>query len=138
MTLAQSRKRVPDTGPHEGVSQGLSFWNALQDLVDGHDIETDRPKWSSHPRYPDFTYEFDYGYLMGTRSGDGEGIDVWLGSGDRKRITGVILTVDRDQLDVELKVLLGCSIDEAEEILDTHNRGSQSGMLLIRPWKQGS
>lgn len=60
------------------------FWNALDQLVNTSEIVIDRPKGSSHPKYPDFVYKLDYGYLKNTSSMDGAGIDVWVGSGEKK------------------------------------------------------
>ena len=47
------------------------FWNALDELVNTSEIVIDRPKGSAHPRFPDFIYRVDYGYLRDTSSMDG-------------------------------------------------------------------
>lgn len=60
------------------------FWRALDSLVDNSEIVIDRPKGTAHPKYPDFIYKVDYGYLKNTSSMDGAGIDVWIGSGEKK------------------------------------------------------
>lgn len=39
------------------------FWRALDSLVDNSEIVIDRPKGTAHPKYPDFIYKVDYGYL---------------------------------------------------------------------------
>ncbi len=49
-------------------------------LIVTNSLVIDRPKGSSHPRYPHVIYPLDYGYLENTTSSDGDGIDVWLGS----------------------------------------------------------
>lgn len=56
------------------------FWKALDELVGQSKIVIDRPKGSVHPKFPDFVYKVDYGYLENTSSMDGEGIDVWVGT----------------------------------------------------------
>ena len=56
-----------------------SFWKAMTTLVTTNVIVIDRPKGSSHPRYGEAVYPFDYGYLENTTASDGGGIDVWLG-----------------------------------------------------------
>ncbi len=43
------------------------FWTALDQLVSDSEIVIDRPKGSAHPKYPDFIYKVDYGYLNNTR-----------------------------------------------------------------------
>ena len=54
------------------------FWTTLDQLVSDSEIVIDRPKGSAHPKYPDFIYKVDYGYLNNTSSMDGQGIDVEL------------------------------------------------------------
>lgn len=52
------------------------FWQALDRLVAECETVIDRPKGTAHPRWPEFVYPLDYGYLRGTSSMDGGGIDV--------------------------------------------------------------
>ena len=72
----------------------MDFWDALDQLTADSEIVIDRPKGSAHPRFPNFIYPVDYGYLKGTASMDGGGIDVWLGTGERK-LDAVMCIVDR-------------------------------------------
>jgi inorganic pyrophosphatase len=109
------------------------FWHALDALVATSTITVDRPKGSAHPRYPDFFYPLDYGYLEGTTSSDGLGVDVWLGSLPEQQLTAIICTVDLHKHEAEMKLLLGCTSEEAQTVLAIHNRGEQSAMLLMRP-----
>ena len=109
------------------------FWRRLDRLVAACELTIDRTKGTVHPRFSDFRYPFDYGYLEGTRSGDGEGIDVWVGTLPEKRVTGIICSVEMEQRDTELKILLGCTPQETKAILQTHNRGAQSAILVERP-----
>jgi inorganic pyrophosphatase len=110
------------------------FWSRLATLLSGASVVVDRPKGSAHPRIPKLVYPLDYGYLSGTRSGDGHGIDVWIGSLKRRAVTGVICTVDLDKRDAEVKILLGCTRAEEKRILSIHNyRAGRQGGVLIRP-----
>ena len=107
------------------------YWQALDVLVKTSEIKIDRPRGSRHPKFPNIVYPYDYGYLEGTTGGDGEGIDVWLGSlGDS--VTGLVITVDLYKRDSEQKILVGCSDDEAKEICKFHNTNSQRATLLQR------
>lgn len=108
------------------------FWLALDQLVETSTLVIDRPRGSPHPRYADFRYPLDYGFLDGTRSGDGHGIDVWVGSEPDKRVTAVILTLDLQKRDAEPKVLLGCTPEERQLILSIHQQGMQSAILIER------
>jgi inorganic pyrophosphatase len=108
------------------------FWLTLDKLVAECALVIDRPRGSVHPRYPSFIYLLDYGYLEGSRSSDGEGIDVWVGSLPGNTVTAVILSVDAEKRDAEVKVLLGCTPEEAQQILAVHNSGGQAGILIER------
>ncbi|MBR7040458.1 MAG: inorganic pyrophosphatase [Clostridia bacterium] len=107
------------------------FWDALDRLVDASEIVIDRPKGSAHPKFPDFIYRVDYGYLKNTSSPDGAGIDVWVGSGE-KRVDAVICTVDLMKRDSEIKILIGCTEKEKEEVYRTHNGSPFMKGILIR------
>ncbi len=111
------------------------FWLGLDKLIEMNNLIIDRPKGSVHPRQPSFVYPFDYGYLEGMLSGDGKGIDVWVGSLPAKVVTGIIFTVDLQKKDAEVKILLSCTTEEMQEILILHNIESQSGILLERQAK---
>jgi inorganic pyrophosphatase len=108
------------------------FWQTLDNLVAEAAVVIDRPKGTQHPRYPGFIYPLDYGYLQGTTSGDGGGIDAWVGSIAEKKATAVVVCVDLEKRDAEVKVLLCCTPEEAEMILAVHNDGSQSALLITR------
>jgi inorganic pyrophosphatase len=108
------------------------FWRAFDEMVAASRIKIDRPRGSVHPRYPDFIYPLDYGYLEGTTSADGGGIDVWVGSLEGGKVTALVCCVDLQKRDVEVKILLGCTQEEAQAIIGIHNSGSQSAKLIER------
>lgn len=89
-------------------------------MVCSSEIVIDRPRGSVHPKYPDFIYRVDYGYLKNTTSMDGAGIDIWVGSGERK-IDAIICTVDLMKKDSEIKILIGCTEEEKAIVYETHN-----------------
>ena len=107
------------------------FWNALDELVSNSEIVIDRPKGTAHLRYPDFIYQVDYGYLKNTTSMDGTGIDVWVGSGER-RIDAIICTIDLMKKDSEIKILIGCTEEEKQLVYETHNETEYMKGILIR------
>ena len=107
------------------------FWKALDELVSRAEIVIDRPRGSAHPRYPDFIYPLDYGYLKNTASMDGEGIDVWVGSGE-KTIDAILCIVDLTKRDSEIKILIGCTEEEKTLVYMTHNASPYMKGILIR------
>ena len=112
-------------------SYNEDFWKALDELVNSSEIVIDRPKGSAHPKYPDFIYRVDYGYLKDTTSMDGAGIDVWVGSGDKK-IDAIMCIVDLMKKDSEIKILIGCTEEEKMEVHRTHNETQYMKGIMIR------
>lgn len=107
------------------------FWKVLEELVNDSEIIIDRPKGTAHPKYPDFIYKVDYGYLKETSSMDGGGIDVWVGSGE-KQIDAIICIVDLIKKDSEIKILIGCTEEEKDIVYKTHNETPFMKGILIR------
>ena len=107
------------------------FWKALDELVSNSEIVIDRPRGSAHPRFPNFIYKVDYGYLKDTASMDGGGIDVWVGSGEKK-IDAIMCIVDLRKKDSEIKILVGCTEEEKLDIYKTHNETQYMKGVLIR------
>ncbi len=114
-----------------------NFWDYLDQLVSSQTLVIDRPCGSHHPRFPEVIYPLDYGYLEGTTSGDGGGIDVWRGTSGARHLSAVILTVDLHKRDAEIKFLLGCSEQEIHTILLFHNDNGMRAALVRRPTDQG-
>ena len=107
------------------------FWNALDELVNNSEIVIDRPKGTRHPKYPNFIYKVDYGYLQNTSSMDGAGIDVWVGSAEKK-IDAIICTVDLMKKDSEIKILIGCTEEEKDIVYEMHNETEFMKGILVR------
>ena len=108
-----------------------AFWEGIDRLVEQSEIIIDRPKGSAHPRYPDYIYPLDYGYLKDTSSMDGGGIDVWVGSGERK-VDAIVCTVDLLKKDSEIKILIGCTEEEKTIVYETLNESAYMKGILIR------
>ncbi len=109
-----------------------SFWKAIDDLVGQSEIIIDRPKGSAHPKYPDFIYKVDYGYLKNTASMDGDGIDVWVGT-NGNQVDAIMCIVDLMKRDSEIKILIGCTEEEKKIVYKTHNETQfMKGILIER------
>ena len=108
------------------------FWKAIDTLVSSGNIIIDRPKGSSHPKFPNLVYEVDYGYIENTSSMDGGGIDVWLGSLADKPVNAIICTVDLMKKDSENKLLIGCTDEELNTVYEFYNGSEFMKGILIR------
>jgi len=108
------------------------FWLAFEQLISECEVVVDRLKGSKHPRYSDFIYPLDYGYLKGTSSPDGGGIDVWIGSLADKKLDAVMCIVDLIKKDSEIKLLLGCTEEEKQIVYSVHNYTEFMKGILIK------
>ncbi len=114
------------------MQDNTEFWNAVDELVNSSEIVIDRPKGTAHPKYPDFIYRVDYGYLKDTSSMDGAGIDVWVGSKEKKA-DAIMCIVDLIKKDSEIKILIGCTAEEKQTVYETHNETPfMKGVLIQR------
>jgi inorganic pyrophosphatase len=108
-----------------------NFWNYLERLIAACPLVIDRPKGSRHPRYPDVIYPLDYGYLAGSTTIDGGGLDVWVGTRPERTLAALALTVDLYKRDAEIKLLLGCTGAGTEAILDFFNNSDSMRAVLV-------
>lgn len=90
-------------------------WDAWEALVRERGVELDRPRGTAHPRFPSVIYPLDYGFVPGTLSTDGEGIDAFVGTAREEagaNLVGAILTQDHRQGKREAKLLWRCTPEE--------------------------
>lgn len=107
------------------------FWEMLDTLINTSPIVIDRKKNTAHPKYPDMVYPLDYGYLKDTSSMDGEGIDIFLGSLQEKKVTAALCTVDILKRDSEIKILISCTEQEKQIALEFCNSNECMKAVLI-------
>ena len=69
--------------------------------------------------------------MKDTNSIDKEGIDVWVGTGEKK-IDAIMCIVDLLKRDSEIKIMIGCTEEEKQLIYQTHNESQWMKGLLIR------
>ena len=86
------------------------FWRAIDTLAASGKIVIDRPKGSRHPKYSHIVYELDYGYIDGSTSMDGAGIDVWRGSLADTAVNAIMVIVSRNSM-------ISCYFDTISMIL---------------------
>ena len=113
-----------------------TFWDAADALLAAHAVVIDRPKGFAHPRYPQAIYPVDYGYLEGTVTMDGGGIDVWRGTGDTG-LDAMLVTADLLKNDTEAKLLVNCTEEEKDAVLRFQNASDFMKAMLIRRAEQG-
>jgi inorganic pyrophosphatase len=114
----------------------IEFWMALDQLVAECEIVIDRPRHSAHAHDGEVIYPLDYGYLKGTSSADGGGIDLFMGTSASYEValnvTAMICTVDPGKRDSEIKLLIECSDTEIEQIHQFFGQALNLPHLVIK------
>lgn len=82
-------------------------WERWEALLRTTPPVVERPRGQPHPVFAHIVYPFDYGYAEGTSSGDGDAVDVVIGSRPDLGLLGVLATFDHHKRDFELKLLWG-------------------------------
>ena len=108
------------------------FWEYLEKIVNENEIIIDRPKGTRHPKYNGIIYIVDYSYIKNTKSMDGNGIDVFIGSEIKQNIDAIICSIDMLKKDSEIKILIGCTEKEKIEIYDFLNNSKFFKAILVR------
>ena len=108
------------------------FWEFLDILIASKSIVIDRSKGSIHPQFPDLKHPLDYGNLEGTRSMDGSGVDVWVGSESTPKNDGILATIDLQKKDSEIKLVIGCSEKELDVIKRFHDTYQMRAIYIQR------
>ncbi|MDR2776736.1 MAG: hypothetical protein LBB17_01675 [Puniceicoccales bacterium] len=116
----------------KGTGDDGAFFETFEGLIHKYGITVDRPKGTSHPRFPDLIYPIDYGFINNTQSQDGEGIDIFIGDNGGAGIVGIICTVDSVNGDSEVKVLYHCTEENIRTALKMMNNGPMRGILMKR------
>jgi inorganic pyrophosphatase len=109
-----------------------AYWECLRALVAGNRLVIDRKRGTAHPRFPLMIYPVDYGYIEGTSSMDGGGIDIFVGTDSADTVQGILCVIDMLKKDSEIKVLYRCRESEIEEIIRFMNDSDYMKATLVR------
>ncbi|WEH12235.1 hypothetical protein [Streptomyces sp. VNUA24] len=111
----------------------MDVWSHGDLLVQQGRLVIDRPGGTPHPKFPEFVYPLDYGFIVGTQGGDGEGIDVWIGAAPDERVTAIACTIDPFKKNAELKLLWSCTPEEIRQVEEFYAPQPQAGLVIRRP-----
>src|SRR5690349_13315470 len=97
------------------------LWSFWERIIAEQGVIIDRSKGTAHPRFAEMIYPVDYGYLKNTTGGDGNEIDIFVGSTD-SGLVGLLATKDSAKEDREIKLLWNLTDDEVEAATAFLNR----------------
>ena len=110
------------------------FWQKLDTLCMSSGIKIDRPKDSVHPLYSNLVYPVNYGYLDSEESAELR-IDVFKGDARSLKVQAVVVCADILKKDVDVKLIVGCSPEEENRILQFLNQTDFQKTVIIRRGK---
>lgn len=92
----------------------------------------DRPKGSTHFKYSNLVYPVDYGFLADSVGSDQSPIDLFKGSIKSNRVEAIAISADILKKDCEVKLLVGCTEQETNLILQFLNQTQFQKAILVR------
>ncbi len=108
------------------------FWQKVDTLFLSSEINLNRKKGDVHPVFKNLIYPTDYGHVTDTKSVTSEGVSVYAGSGDRNKITALVVAADILAKELDVKMLIGCTDQEVEDVLRFLNQTDLQKTVLIR------
>lgn len=108
------------------------FWQKVDTLFLSSGFVITRKKGDVHPRFKNLIYPTDYGYVKDTNSVSGDGVSVYAGSLSRYTITALVVAADILAKELDVKVLIGCTEEEVEDVLRFLNQTDYQKTVLIR------
>lgn len=115
-----------------GIENNAYFWQKLDTLYFSSKLVISRSKGDVHPKYHNLVYPVSYGYLEDTFNQEQEGIAVYRGSAPASSISTIVIAADILKKDIDVKLLVGCTLEEEEEILRFLNQTDFQKTILVR------
>ena len=119
-------------GNHMELQNSAYFWQKVNTLFLSSGLTIIRKKGEHHPQFANLIYPVDYGYINETKSTNGHGISLYAGSENRNKITSLVMAVDILGREMDVKVLVGCSLEEEEAVLRYLNQTDYQKTILVR------
>lgn len=98
------------------------FWQKVDTLFLSGDIHQTKKKGESHDTFKNMIYPVDYGRLEDITGSGEKGVSVYLGSGSRHQVTGLVIAADILAKELDVKILAGCTDEETDEVLHFLNQ----------------
>ncbi len=108
------------------------FWQKVDTLYLSSGFRQTRKKGDVHPVFKNLIYPTDYGHVADTKSVSGEGVSVYAGSLSRNVITALVVAADILAKELDVKVLVGCTDEEVDDVLRFLNQTDYQKTVLIR------
>ena len=108
------------------------LWQKVDTLYLSSGFTLTRKKGDVHPVFKNLIYPTDYGHAKDTQSVSGEGVSVYAGSLNRYSITALVVAADILSKELDVKILVGCTEEEVDDVLRFLNQTDYQKTVLIR------
>ena len=105
------------------------FWQKIDTLFLSSGFVLTKKKGETHDTFKNLVYPTDYGKVQA--NGD-EGISIYAGSGDRNKVTSLVIAADILEKELDVKILAGCNEEEEDAVLRFLNQTDYQKTVLIR------
>jgi inorganic pyrophosphatase len=105
------------------------FWQKIDTLFLSSGYTLTKKKGETHDVFKNLVYPTDYGKVQANGE---QGISVYAGSGDRNKVTALIIAADILAKELDVKVLAGCNAEEEDVVLHFLNQTDYQKTVLIR------
>lgn len=107
------------------------FWQKVDTIFFSNRFIITKNKNDRHDVYPNLIYPVEYGYLEDTCK-PGNEISVYKGTKGSAIVDTLVVTADILNKDIEIKLLVGCTEEEEQQILHFLNQTDFQKSVLIR------
>ncbi|MCR5373489.1 MAG: Inorganic pyrophosphatase [Solobacterium sp.] len=107
------------------------FWQKVDTLFLLGRVNIEKHKGDTHPIYANMIYPVDYGHLNETLSITDKGLSVYVGTRRPATVTSLIVAVDILEKSMDVKMLVGCTEEETNDILHFLNQSEFHKTVLI-------
>lgn len=105
------------------------FWQKIDTLFLSSGYNLTKKKGETHDTFKNLVYPTDYGKVQANGE---KGISIYAGSGDRNKVSALIIAADILERELDVKVLAGCNAEEEDAILRFLNQTDYQKTVLIR------
>lgn len=105
------------------------FWQKVEALYLSSEVKIEHKKGDIHPQIKNLVYPVRYGRLTDTNRGNG--ISVYIGTAGHS-VTALVVAADILQKELDVKMLVGCTEEETEEVLHFLNQTDFQKTVIMR------
>lgn len=104
------------------------FWQKVDTLFLSGTVVQTKKKGDHHDTFKNLVYPVDYGKIIDLK----DDISIYLGSGNRSQVSGLVIAADILSKELDVKVLAGCNDDEIDLVLHFLNQTDFQKTVFIR------